>query len=101
VSYRGDATESNGLFQSVKIFPNPVLHNFTGDVGISGLATDAVIKITDVSGKLIYQTTANGGTASWNLRDHYGRRVPTGVFLVFAINADGSESVVGKIAVVN
>jgi hypothetical protein len=101
ISFRSDATESRVVFDDVKIFPNPVAENYTGEVGISGLATDAVVKITDVSGKLIYETVANGGTASWDVRDHHGRRVPTGVFLVFAVKSDGSESVVGKIAVIN
>jgi hypothetical protein len=101
ISYRSDATESRTVFEEIKIFPNPVANNFAGQVGISGLATDAVVKITDVSGKLVYQTIANGGTASWNVRDHQGRRVPTGIFLVFAVKGDGSESIVGKIAVVN
>lgn len=101
VSFRGDATESNTLFGEVKIFPNPVTQDFNGQVGISGLATDAVVKITDPAGRLVYQTTANGGTASWDVRDHRGRRVSTGVFLIFAVTPDGSESVVGKIAVVN
>lgn len=101
VSFRSDATESNSLFRDVRIFPNPVTHDFTGQVGISGLATDSVVKITDASGRLVFQTTANGGTASWDVRDHRGRRVSTGVFLVFAVTPDGSESVVGKIAVVN
>jgi ligand-binding sensor domain-containing protein len=101
ISYRSDATESSGQFDAIKIFPNPVTNNFQGEVGISGLGTDAVVKITDVSGKLIFQTVANGGTASWNVRDYRGNRVRSGVFLVFAVMQDGSESVVGKIAVVN
>jgi hypothetical protein len=101
ISYRSDATTGSLTFREIKIFPNPVAPTFQGEVGISGLATDAVVKITDVSGKLIYQTTANGGTASWDVRDYSGRRVPTGVFLVFAVKDDGSESIVGKIAVVN
>ncbi len=100
VSYRGDATESNSVFQSVKIFPNPVTNNFNGSVGINGLATNATVKITDISGKLIWQTQANGGTATWNVRDYNGRRAATGVYLVFAASSDGVESVVGKIAVV-
>jgi hypothetical protein len=101
VSFRSDATESSVRFGDIKIFPNPVLSSFTGLVGITGLATDAIVKITDVSGRLIFETAANGGMASWNVRDHSGRRVPTGVFLVFAVTPDGSESIVGKIAVVN
>lgn len=101
VSFRSDATESSSLFQSVKVFPNPVTSTFSGAVGISGLATDAVVKITDVSGKLVWQAQANGGTATWNVMDYNGRRVGTGVYLVFSATQDGGESVVAKIAVVD
>ena len=101
VSFRADATESIANFKSVKIFPNPVTAQFNGLVGISGLSTDATVKITDVSGKLVWQTFANGGTATWNVRDYNGNRAATGMYLVLAVNADGSESIVGKIAVVN
>jgi hypothetical protein len=100
-SFRSDATASDAVFHKVKIFPNPVTAEFNGQVGISGLATDAFIKITDVSGKLIWQSQANGGTATWNVRDYTGRRAATGMYLVFSTTQDGSESVVGKIAVVD
>jgi hypothetical protein len=100
VSYRGDATASMNEFQAVKIFPNPVTDDFSGMVSISGLATDAFVKITDVSGKLIWQAQANGGTATWNVRDYNGTRAATGVYIVFAASLDGSESVAGKIVVV-
>lgn len=100
-SFRSDATESTALFSEVKIFPNPVNREFSGLVGITGLASDAIVKITDVSGKLVWQSQANGGTASWNVQDAFGRRVSTGIFLVYAVTQDGSESVVGKIAVIN
>jgi len=101
VSFRADATESEATFSTVKIFPNPVTSRFTGLVGISGLATDAMIKITDVSGALVWQTQAHGGGASWDVRDYRGRRATTGVYLVFAATADGGERVVGKIAVID
>ncbi len=100
VSFRGDATESDFQFKNVKIFPNPVTPGFNGKVGMSGLATDAVVKITDIAGKLVWESNANGGTASWDVKDYRGRRVSTGVYLVFCVTADGSENVVGKIAVV-
>jgi ligand-binding sensor domain-containing protein len=99
VSYRSDASTSEG-FQQIKIFPNPVTSNFTGTVGITGLAIDAIVKITDVSGNLVWQTQANGGTASWSVRDYNGRRASTGVYLIFAATADGAESAVGKIVVI-
>jgi ligand-binding sensor domain-containing protein len=100
VSFRADATESAAHFAALKIFPNPVTPNFEGTVGISGLATDAVVKIVDISGKLIWETQANGGTASWNIRDREGKRAQTGVYLVFSASVDGAETVVGKIAVI-
>ncbi len=100
-SYRSDATLSTAKHELVKIFPNPVTGNYAGTVGISGLATDADVKITDISGKLVWQARANGGTATWNVRDLDGRRVGTGVYLVFSAADDGKETHVGKIAVVN
>ncbi|ELR72655.1 Putative surface antigen [Fulvivirga imtechensis AK7] len=101
VSYRGAATASKPEHAEVKIFPNPVSANFKGTVGISGLATDAIIKITDISGKLIWQTQANGGTATWHVADYNGRRAATGVYLVFSASKDGKDTFVGKIAVLN
>lgn len=101
VSYRSDATPGESVFQKIKIFPNPVTHQFMGSVGISGLVTDAIVKITDVGGKLVWQATANGGSTSWNVRDYNGNRAATGIYLVFCITQDGTESMVGKIAVVN
>ncbi len=101
VSYRADATASSPVFENVKIFPNPVTAEFTGVVSISGLSTDAVVKITDISGKLIWQTYANGGTATWNTRDYTGRRAATGMYLVIAVAQDGRDSIVGKIAIIN
>jgi len=101
ISYRGDATttEAGQEYSNVKIFPNPVPHDFDGWVGISGLANNSRVKITDIAGKLTYETPANGGTASWNLKDYTGRRATAGVYLIFNATDDGSEKYVGKIAV--
>ncbi|MDX1627382.1 MAG: T9SS type A sorting domain-containing protein [Fulvivirga sp.] len=100
VSWRGTATSSTEKHEEVAIFPNPVTANFTGTVGISGLAANANVKITDVSGKLIWQTFANGGTATWQVRDYNGNRAAPGIYLIFSSSADGEETFVGKIAVV-
>lgn len=99
ISYRGDATFGEVAHNNVKIFPNPVARDFDGWVGISGLADDARVKITDIAGKLTYETPANGGTASWNLKDYTGRRATAGVYLIFSASENGQEKYVGKIAV--
>lgn len=100
ISFRSDAT--NGAVEEVvKIFPNPVSPGFNGLVGISNLVTNAIVKITDASGKLVNQLQANGGSVSWNLADYTGKRVSSGVYLVIASAQDGSESVAGKVVVVD
>lgn len=102
VSYRGTATES-GFKQeenAVKVFPNPVRPDFEGMIGIEGLVENAFVKITDVAGNLVYETRANGGTATWNGRTLSGMRVETGVYLVFSANAKGEETCVSRLAVV-
>lgn len=101
VSYRTHATQGSDTHQQVKIFPNPVLPTFEGWVGLSGLANDVNVKITTVSGQLVREVNASGGGASWDVRDYLGQRVATGVYLVFSANEDGSETFVGKIAVID
>ncbi|MEO5601818.1 MAG: T9SS type A sorting domain-containing protein [Cyclobacteriaceae bacterium] len=100
VSYQSDANTGGSEFKNVKIFPNPVMAGFQGLVGISGLANNALIKITDISGKLVWQSQANGGMAHWNVKDYNGRRLTTGIYLIFAASNDGAESMVGKIAII-
>ena len=101
VSYRGTATEGGARHQRVKIFPNPVSMSFNGLVGISGLVENAIVKITTVTGTLIREVRAEGGTASWDITDYRRARVASGVYLVFSASSDGEETFVGKIAVVN
>jgi hypothetical protein len=101
VSFRSDATSGAPDFQHVKVFPNPVTRDFGGMVTINGLYTDARVKITDIAGHLIWETRANGGTASWNVRQLNGSRVGTGMYLIFSSTEDGAEKHVGKIAVID
>ena len=101
VSYRGTASEGQPVHQNVKIFPNPVPYNFSGLVGIEGLVSDAIVKVTTISGRLVKELRAEGSTAVWDVSDYNGSRVATGVYLVFSASADGSETFVGKIAVIN
>ena len=85
ISLRGEAV-TGGVVNSNNIyaFPNPVRPEYDGPIAIKGLARDANVKITDVSGQLIFETTALGGQAIWDGRDFSGRRASTGVYLVFS-----------------
>lgn len=96
LSYRTDSSEPSENFNAVKIFPNPVRPDFQGVLTVSGLRENTAIKITDTAGRLIYETKSNGGTASWDLQNY---RAATAIYMVFCVAEDGSESFVGKVAV--
>ena len=99
-SVRGDATAGEEKFTNVYTFPNPVREDFTGNVTITGLMRDSQIKITDISGNLVYETVSDGGLATWDLKIYNGRRAATGVYLVFCASNDGSQSFVTKMLVI-
>jgi ligand-binding sensor domain-containing protein len=100
ISVRGDATAGQDKFSGVYSFPNPVREDFTGNVTVTGLIRDTQIRITDVSGNLVYKTVSDGGQASWDLTTYNGKHVATGVYLVFCASSDGSQSCVTKILVI-
>jgi hypothetical protein len=97
VSFRSTATDTNAATSNVTIFPNPVSKDFTGTIAIKGLPLNADVRITDISGQLVYRTTALGGQAVWNGVDYKGHRPQSGVYLVFASSADGTQTHSGKI----
>ncbi|HAN18297.1 MAG: hypothetical protein A2X13_04645 [Bacteroidetes bacterium GWC2_33_15] len=100
ISYRGTATMGNDEFSDVYAYPNPVRENYIGDITIRGLVSDVNVKITDISGNLVYETTAEGGQATWNGKNFSGQKVSTGVYLVFCTNNDGSKTHVTKLLVI-
>lgn len=100
VSYRGDATAGKDDYSAIYVFPNPVREDFEGVVTITGLVENSSVKITDVSGNLVYETTSTGGQATWDLHNYKSSRVTTGVYLVFCSNEDGSLAGITKMLVI-
>ncbi|WP_066630213.1 type IX secretion system anionic LPS delivery protein PorZ [Labilibacter marinus] len=100
VSYRGTATEGEKSYSNVKAFPNPVQPNYMGSISVTGLIENSNIRITDISGKVVYQANSTGGQIIWDGKNVFGEAVSSGVYLVFATNEDGSESMVTKIMII-
>ncbi len=101
ISFQADATSGNSSFNNIRAYPNPVRENFFGDVTIIGLMEGSRVKITDVTGNLINETTSEGGTAIWNCKNFYGERVGTGVYLIFCSDKESKQSAMTKILVIN
>jgi len=100
-SFRSDATTSFSNFNDVIVFPNPVKRDYEGLIAISGLEYNTVVKITDVSGNLVYETISNGGTATWDGKRFDGAKVSTGVYLFLCTSSDFEKSVVKKVLIYN
>jgi len=100
ISYRSGATKGSSDFSDVLVFPNPVTPDYQGTISIKGLLTDAVVKITDISGNLVYKTKALGGQANWNGKKTNGEQVNSGVYLIFCSDEDGIENHVSKLLIV-
>jgi len=100
ISYKGTATGGDSTY-NVLVYPNPVTESYSGYIAIKGLVANADVKITDITGTLIYQTVAEGGQAVWDGKNYSGERAKTGVYLVFCSNSDGSKTLVTKIMFIN
>ena len=100
VSFKSTATEGNQTCAPL-IFPNPVKSTYTGTIGIKGLVSNMTVKITDITGTLVYETTSEGGEATWNGTNFKGQRPSTGVYLVFCTNSDGTQTCTSKLLFIN
>lgn len=103
-SLRTTTTTGGRVHGDVYVFPNPVRPEYQGIIAINGLVRDANVKITDMNGRLVHETIADGGQAIWDAKDYTGKRVASGVYLVFSSSQEVSndpETLVTKILVMN
>ena len=96
-SYRSSATSAVEAIKKPIVFPNPVPSGYSGSIAVKELPLNAWVKITELDGRLVYQTRSLGGQAIWNGRNYKGERVNSGAYLIIVSNQDNSDHVVGKI----
>jgi hypothetical protein len=70
---------------------------FGGTIAVRGLPVNSTVKITELDGRLVYQTRSLGGQAIWNGRDYKGNRVSSGVYLVIISDEQNVEKLATKI----
>ena len=100
-SFRSTATEGSDVNENVLVFPNPVPPGYSGSIAIRGLVNNAIVKITETDGRLVYQTRALGSQAIWNGRDYRGRRISSGVYLVLVSDDTRQQKIATKIIFIN
>ncbi|MGN6164288.1 MAG: type IX secretion system anionic LPS delivery protein PorZ [Flavisolibacter sp.] len=99
-SFRSTATEVLEDKGNVLVFPNPVSPGYTGSIAVKGLPENSIVKITEMNGRLVYQSRSLGGQVIWNGKDYKGRRAATGIYLVIAEDDLKQEKAVAKIVFV-
>ena len=100
VSFKGTATSANEDLSNVYVYPNPVRPEFEGTVKIAGLLDKSTIKITDIEGNLVYETTSQGGTIEWDITAFGNHKVASGVYMIFVSASDGIETTVKKVMII-
>ena len=100
VAFNGRATTPRDDLEKVYAFPNPVRPGFMGDVTIDGLTAKANVKITDITGNLVFETTSEGGSVLWDTTAFGKYKVASGVYLVLVSSDDSLLTKVIKIMVI-
>lgn len=99
-SFRSTATETTATNSDVLVFPNPVPPGYNGTIAIRGIANNAIVKITEMDGRLVYETRALGGQAIWNGKDYKGRTISSGIYLVLVSDDNHQQKLATKIVFV-
>jgi len=100
VSYRTNSSYEDPTYETCVVFPNPVRPDYAGPVTIQGIRYNSDVKITDAAGNLVFKTSSNGGTATWNCQSINGEPVSTGVYFIWTATNNGKDKKVGKVLVV-
>jgi hypothetical protein len=100
VSFKASATAANDSLANVVVYPNPVRPNYDGTVKITGLMDAVNLKITDIEGNLVFETTSEGGTVEWDTRAFGNYKVASGVYMVFIASSEGGETKVKKLMII-
>lgn len=100
-SYRTSIIKGFEEFTNVHAYPNPIRPGYAEPVYITGLIDESEVKITDVSGNLVWATKSQGGQVEWNLKTFSGTKAASGVYLIYCATANGEKYATSKLLIVN
>ena len=101
ISYRGEYATPDPYISDVVAYPNPVRLGYNGFVGIKGLVSNSLVRITTVDGTFVTQLISEGGQAVWDCTTINGEKVEPGVYLIFVSTKRGTDKFATKILIMN
>lgn len=99
--YVSDVSKGQSSLDNVSVYPNPVRPDFSGDVIISGLEDQTDVRITDISGRLVFKQVSQGGKIVWDIKNLNVKRVASGVYLIMCVAAETGDTIIKKLLVIN
>lgn len=101
-SYAGDATDASSDMSdgSLKVYPNPVRPEYSGNLHITGLMFDSNVKIVNAAGRLVTEGTSVGGEFTWNCCDNSGKRCKSGVYYALCCDENGNTGAATKFVII-
>ncbi len=101
ISYRSEYATPDPYISDVVAYPNPVRLGYSGFVGIKGLVSNSLVRITTVDGAFVTQLISEGGQATWDCTNINGEKVEPGVYLIFVSTKRGTAKFASKILIMN
>ena len=101
ISYRGEYATPEPEISEVVAYPNPVRPGYNGFVGIKGLVSNSLVRITTVDGTFVTQLISEGGQAVWDCTNINGEKVEPGVYFIFVSTKQGTDKFATKILIMN
>jgi len=100
-SYKSVITDGKENYDGIYAFPNPIKPGYTGNVYITGLVDNSVVKIADEYGNFVWETKSQGGRIEWPLKTFAGNKVTSGVYVIYAATTTAELKAVSKVLVMN
>ena len=73
----------------------------SGTLKIKNLVDGSNLKITDISGNLVFETTVKGGTVyDWNMTAFGTHKIASGVYIIMVTAPDSEETAIEKVMIV-
>jgi hypothetical protein len=100
-SYRDVIIDGKDDYTGIYAFPNPVKPGYAGNVYVTGLVDNSVVKVADEYGNFVWETKSQGGRIAWPLKTFAGNKVTSGVYVIYAATTGAELKAVSKILVIN
>ena len=98
--YQDRANQGTSDLDQLSVYPSPFSYDRHDDMVIEGLPTRSRVRVLTVDGKRVKGMDAEGGRIRWDGLSDDGKRLSTGVYILIALDRDGAQRAVGKVAIV-